>query len=105
MHTNVHNRPLQSFSQDYDLGFHTNYIVYINVMHKWRELQVFEKFFMAIFTYSHIFFARNLLRGSRRRNIFAYSVSLEIFDMGFKGFKRGLISNKQNPYLLDYGDY
>ena len=74
----IHNWSSQHFSQDYDLVSHTNFT------HEWRylrfkvdsERQIFlEKLFMAIFYFILRVFARNLLRGSCRRNIYSYSYS------------------------------
>ena len=60
-----------------DLVSHTTYVVCVNFIHKWRDLQfkvdserqIFEKLFMAAFFTPRVF-ARNLLRGNRRRNTF-----------------------------------
>ena len=61
-----------------DLVSHTTYVVCVNFIHKWRNLQFkvdserqifFEKLFMAVLI-THRVFARNLLRGNRRRNTF-----------------------------------
>ena len=58
-----------------DLVSHTNYVVCVNFIHKWRDLQFksrlrttdfFEKLFIAILFTLRVF-ARNLLRGNRRR--------------------------------------
>ena len=112
MHTyiRVHNWSLQPFNQDYDLVFHAIYVVCVNLIHERRNLhfkvdserQIFEKLFMVIlFIYLRVF-ARNLLRGSQRRNIFIF----HIFS-----FKSNLIlnscltSNKPTHYLLDYDDF
>ena len=72
MHTYVNNCSLQPFSQDYDLVSHVTYFVCVHfytwVMGPTVQQQIFEKLFMAnLFTLR--VFARNLLRGSRRRNI------------------------------------
>ena len=61
----------------FDLVSHTTYVVCVNFIHKWRDLQfnvdskrqIFEKLFMAILFTLRVF-ARNLLRGNRRSNIF-----------------------------------
>ena len=65
-----------------DLGSHTTYVVYVNFIHKWRNLQFkdgrsrqsadFEKLFMAIL-FNLEDFARNLLRGNCWRNTFRIS--------------------------------
>ena len=57
---------------------HNIYIVCVNLIHKWRDLQfkvnserqIFEKLFMAILFTLRVF-ARNLLKGNRRRNTFS----------------------------------
>ena len=77
LHTYIHNWPLQSFSQDYGLASHTTHAVNVNFIRERRELQfnvdserqIFENLFHGNFIYSQSF-CRNLLRGSRRRNIF-----------------------------------
>ena len=59
-------------------------------IHKWWHLQfkadsvreIFEKLFIVLLII-HIF-SRNLLRGSRSRNIFSYFFQLEVPDPGFK---------------------
>ena len=50
---------------------HTNYVVCVNFIREWRdsERQIFEKLFLAILFILRVF-ARNLLRGNRRRNTF-----------------------------------
>ena len=64
----------------YNLVLRITYVVCFNFIHKWRDLQfkvdserlIFEKLFLAIlFTFR--IFARNLLRGSRQRNILTFS--------------------------------
>ena len=58
----------------------------------------FEKLFMAIlFTLRN--FARNLLRGNRRRNIFGI-----LFLCLARGSNPGFSSNKRTHYLQDHGD-
>ena len=47
-----------------DLVSHTTYVVAVNFIHKWRD-----QLFMAILFTLRVF-ARNLLRGNRRRNTF-----------------------------------
>ena len=39
IHTDIHNWPLQSFSQDYGLASHTTPVVCVNFTRKWRDLQ------------------------------------------------------------------
>ena len=61
-----------------DLVSHITYVVCVNCMHKWQDLQFkkstpndrfFEKVFMTIL-FTRRAFARNLLRGNHRRNTF-----------------------------------
>ena len=61
-----------------DLVSHTTYVVCVNFIHKWLDLQFLkstpndrflEKLFMAILFALRVF-AGNLLRGNRQRNIF-----------------------------------
>ena len=59
----------------------------------------FEKLFMAIF-FTFRVFARNLLKGSHRRNIFILSFLCLTWALNL-----GLTSNKPTHYLLDYGDF
>ena len=55
--------PLQSFSQNYDLASHNNYVVCVYFIHDWRDIrfkvdsepQIFEKLFMAILFTLRIF--------------------------------------------------
>ena len=97
IHTYIHNWLLQPFSQNYDPVSHTTYVVCVNFLHTWRDLQfkvdsewqIFEKLFMAIL-FTLRAFARNLLRGSRRRNI-SFLFRFDIWP--------GII------WLWDYGDY
>ena len=76
-----------------DLVFHTTYVVCVNFIHKWRDLQFkvdskrqnFEKLSMAIFIYSQ----KSAERKSPKK-YFSYFV---------------LMSMKPTHYLLDHGDY
>ena len=73
-----HKRSLQSFSQKYDLASFTTYIVYIHFIHERWDLQfktdserhIFENLFKPNLYFYSQSLARNLLRGSRWRNIF-----------------------------------
>ena len=38
-YTYIHNWPLQPFSQDYGLASHTTYVVCVNFIREWRDLQ------------------------------------------------------------------
>ena len=80
--TYIHNWPLQPFSRDYGLAYHTTHVVCVNFIREWREVtysltsspndRFLRNFFMTgLFTLR--VFARNLLRGSRRRNTFRIS--------------------------------
>ena len=59
-----------------DLVFHTTYVVCVNFIHKWRDLQfkvdserqIYLRNFSWQFLLTLRVFARNLLRGNRRRN-------------------------------------
>ena len=63
------------------------------------ERQIFEKLFMAIL-FTLRFFSRNLLKGSRQRNIFTFSFWWLTWDS-----KRGLTSNKLTHYFLEYSAF
>ena len=95
----IHNWPLQPFSQDYGLVSHTTHVVCVNFIRKCGkvlqfnvdpELQIFEKLFHGRFIFTLRVFPRNLLRESRRRNIF--HISFLISDLGFKPRLLRLIS-------------
>ena len=73
-HTCKHKWSLQPFSQDYDLVSHTTYVLCVNF------IQFLDKLFMEIL-FTRPVFARNQLRGNRRRN-FLYLVLIS--DLGFK---------------------
>ena len=100
----IHNSPLPTFSQDYGLASYTTYVVCVNFMPEWRNLQFngrfLRNFFMAgLFTLRA--FARNLLRGSPRRNIFFF-----FFFDDWPGIRtQAFASNKPTQYILDHGDH
>ena len=81
LHTYIRNWSLQPFSQDSDLASHTIYVVCVNFIHEWRdlqlkvdpELQIFEKLFMAILFTLRVF-ARNMPRSRLRRNIYIFLI-------------------------------
>ena len=85
------------------LASHTTHVVCVNFIQLWRnsqfkvvsERQIFEKLFMA-FIFTLRVFARNLLRGSRWRNIF-FHISFWCLTWGLN---LGLSSNKPTLYLL-----
>ena len=84
------------FSQDYDLTSHNvTYVVSVNFIHEWRDPQSksqlrmtdFQETFHDNLIYCHDFFARNVLTGSRVRNIdeeYSYFGLLELSNMGFE---------------------
>ena len=91
-----------------DLVSHTTYVVCVNFIHKCRGTyslkstpndRFLEKLFMAILFTLRVF-ARNLLRGNRRRNTFLIS-----FWCLAWGSNPGFSSNKPTHYLLDHGDF
>ena len=71
----IHNWSLLSFRQDYDLPSHITYVVYVNFIREWRnvdsEQPILEKLFIAILLTLGVF-TRRLLRRNRRRNICSY---------------------------------
>ena len=94
---------LQSCSKNYNLASHSTYIVQVNFIHERRNLQfkvdserqIFVKLFIAIlFTLRVI--ARNLLRGSRRSNIFIFTIWYLTWSLN---------SSLMFKYHLDYGDF
>ena len=97
IHTYIHNWPLQHFSQDFGLASHTTHVVCVNFISEWRDLQFnvdSERHFLRNFFMAGLFtlrvFARNLLRGSRRRNIF--HISFLMTDLGYEPMLLRLIS-------------
>ena len=81
-----------------DLVSHTSYVGCVNFIQKWRQVdserQIFEKLFMAIWFTLGVF-ARNLLRGYRRRNTFRI-----LFWCLACVSNPGFSSNKPTNYLL-----
>ena len=87
-----------------DLVCHTTYVVFVNFIYKWRNLQFKvdserQIFFMAIL-FTRRVFARNLLGGNRRRNIFRILLWCLAWNSN-----PGFSSNKPTHYLLDHGDF
>ena len=78
---NINNWPLQAP--------YTTYVLCVNFIYEWRDLQfnvdpelsIFAKLFMAILFALRVL-SRNLLRGSRQRNIFSYFPLMS--DLGFE---------------------
>ena len=102
--TYLHNWSLQPFSQDYNIASHTTYVLWVNFIHEWGNLQFkvdrfLRSFFMAIWFTLRVF-ARTLLRVSRRRNIFVFSVWCLSWDLN-----SSRTFNKPIHHLLDYGDW
>ena len=70
-----------TFGQNYDSVSNTTNVMCVNFIYEWRDLQfkvdserqIFEKLFKEI-SFALKVFGRNLLRGSRRRNILSYFV-------------------------------
>ena len=84
---------------------HTTYVVCVNSIHKWRDLQFKidseRKIFLRNFSWQFLFtlrvFARNLLlRGNRRWNTFCI-----LFWCVAWGSNPGFTSNKPTHYILD----
>ena len=78
IHAYIHNRLLKFFSQACDLASHTTYVVCVNFYkcvegptYINSEWQILDKLYISIFFTLKVF-ARNLLRGSRLRNIFIF---------------------------------
>ena len=103
------NWPLQPFSQDYGLTSHTTHVVILNFIREWRDLQfnvdskrqIFEKLFF-LFLFTLRIFARNLLRGNPRINIFFFHI---MFWYLAWDTNLGFTSNKPTHYLLDCDDF
>ena len=91
-----------------DLISHTTYVVCVNFIHMWRDLQFKvnseQQIFLRKFSWQFLFtlrvFARNLLRGNCRRNTFRI-----LFWCLAWGSNPGFSSNKPTHYLLDHGDF
>ena len=87
-----------------DLFSYSTYVVCVNFIYKWRDLQstpndrFFEKLFVAIL-FTLAVFARNLLRGNLRWNTFRIS-----FWCLAWGSNPGFSSNNPKHYLLDHGE-
>ena len=80
---NIHNWPLQSFSQIYDVASHTTHVVYVHFIREWQDLE------FKVDSERQIFECRH-------RNIFSCLTW---------GFNSGLTYNKPTHYLLDYGNH
>ena len=91
-----------------NLVSHTTYVVCVNFIHKCRDLQfkvdserqIFRETFHGNFIlFTLRVFARNLLRGNRRRNTFRISFWCLTSDTN-----PGFASNKTTHYFLDHGE-
>ena len=86
---------------------HTTYVVFVNLIHKWRDLkfkadserQIFWETLPSNFIYSQSFCQKSA-ETNRRRNTFCI-----LFWCLAWGSYPGFTSNKPTHYLLDYGDY
>ena len=91
-----------------DLTSHTTYVVCVYFIHEWRDLQFQidseRQIFLRNFSWQFVFtlrvFARNLLRGHRRRNTFRI-----LFWCLAWGSNPGFTSNKPTHFLLDHGNF
>ena len=109
--TYIHKWSLQPLSQDYCLVSHTTYVVCVNFIPEWRDLQfkvdserqIFEKLFHGRFYFTLRVFARNLLRGNRNREE-RYSFRISFWCLAWD-LNPGFSSNKATYYLLDHGDF
>ena len=92
----IHNGPLQPFSQDFGLASHTTHVLCVNIIHKWRDLafnveserQKHKKLSMAIL------FTLNFCQKSAERksqwNIF--HISFLMIDLGYESGLLKIIS-------------
>ena len=90
--TYIHNWPLQTFSQDYDLSSHTTHVVCVNFMREWRDLQfnvdserkIFEKHFHGRFIHSQSFCQKSAERKSPMKYFFFFSILVLKPDLGYE---------------------
>ena len=83
----IHNWPLQPFSQDYDTASHNAYIVCVNFLHEYQDIefqvgseqQIFEKLFLFFNTPS---FCQKSAEGKLPKKYFRIFVLM--FDQGFE---------------------
>ena len=94
-HMYIHNWPLQTFSQDYDLASHTTYFVCFNFIHEWWDLQF--KIDSEIQFYSQSFCQKST-EGKEAEEIFSFLCLTWVLNSC-------LTSNKPTHYLLNYGDF
>ena len=93
----IHNWSLQTFCQDFGLASH---VVCVNFICDWRLTSTPNNRFLRNFLMTVLFvlraFARNLLRGNRRRNIFGFSFLMTA--LGYEPRLWGLISRLTTYY-------
>ena len=90
-----------------DVVSHTTYVVCVNFIHKWRDLQskvdserrIFWEIFHGKFLFTLRVFAKNLLRGNRRWSTFRIFFLCLAWDSNL-----GFSSNKPTHYLLNHGE-
>ena len=98
--TNLWNWSLQPFRKNCQVASHTICVVYVNFIHVWWDLQfkvdsewqILGSFLTTILFTLRVF-PRNLLKGSRRRNIFIF-----LFWCQTWGLNSGSMSNKPTHY-------
>ena len=73
----MRNSSLQLFSQDYGLASHTTYVMSVKFIYKWGKYSLNstpnDRYLKSISRQFYLVFARNLLRGSRWRNLFIFT--------------------------------
>ena len=79
----MHIWSLQPFSQDYGLASQTTHVVCVNLISEWQHLQFkvvsdFLRNFCKAGLFTLRIFAKNLLRGNRRRNILFFSYFIKV---------------------------
>ena len=91
-----------------DLVSHTTYIVCVNFIHKWWDLQfkvdferqIFWETFHCNFIYSQSFCQKSAERKSPKKYFFRISFWCLVWDLN-----PGFSSNKPTHYILDHGDF
>ena len=95
-----------------DLVSYTIYVMCVNFIHKWRDLQLkvdserqIWETFLGNFIFALRVFARNLLRGNRRRNTFRISFWCLAWDLNTGFFIRPRRYNKiLRHYFENHGN-
>ena len=102
MHTYIHNWSLQPSVRNIDLVSHTAYVVCVNFVHKWRDLQFkvdserqifWETFSLQVFIYSQSVCPKSAKKKSPKK-YFSYFVIMSGLGLDPRLF----------VYLLDHGD-